>query len=189
MGEHIWEGNAILSSWSMCCCCLVTQSCLTLREPMDCSPPGFSVCGILQARILEWVAISFSRGSSPPRDCIDRWIQPKDQTHVSCIGSVFLTTETPQTTTACVANQIILKYYLSKVWSLPGGSDSKESACNAGSLGQEDPLEKGMATHSSILAWRIPQTEKPGRIQSMGSQRVGQDWERNTLIRGPQCGH
>ena len=41
------------------------------------------------------------------------------------------------------------------------------------SLGQEDPLEKEMATHSSILAWRIPQTEEPSRIQSMGSQRVG----------------
>ena len=41
------------------------------------------------------------------------------------------------------------------------------------SLGQEDPLEKGIATHSSILAWRIPWTEKLGRVQSMGSQRVG----------------
>ena len=43
------------------------------------------------------------------------------------------------------------------------------------SLGQEDPLEKGMATHSSILAWEIPWTEEPGRIQSIGSQRVGHD--------------
>ena len=40
-------------------------------------------------------------------------------------------------------------------------------------LGQKDPLEKGMATHSSFLAWEIPQTEEPGRLQSMGSQRVG----------------
>ena len=40
------------------------------------------------------------------------------------------------------------------------------------SLGQEDPLEKGMATHSSILAWRIPWTEEPGRLQFMRSQRV-----------------
>ena len=40
------------------------------------------------------------------------------------------------------------------------------------SQGQEDPLEKGMATHSRILAWRIPWTEEPGRLQSMGSQRV-----------------
>ena len=43
------------------------------------------------------------------------------------------------------------------------------------SLGQVDPLEKGMATHSNILAWRMPWTEEPGGPQSMGSQRVGQD--------------
>ena len=43
------------------------------------------------------------------------------------------------------------------------------------SLGQEDPLEKAMATHSSTLAWKIPWTKKPGRLQSMGSQRVGRD--------------
>ena len=46
----------------------VSQSCLTLCNPMDCSPPGSSVHGIFQARILERVAISFSRGSSQPRD-------------------------------------------------------------------------------------------------------------------------
>ena len=45
------------------------------------------------------------------------------------------------------------------------------------SLGQEDSLENEMLTHSSILAWRIPWTEKPGRLQSMGSQRVGHNWE------------
>ena len=54
----------------------------------------------------------------------------------------------------------------------PGGSDGKESACNAGDLGSipgwEDPTEKGMATHSNILAWRIPWTEEPGRLPSMG---------------------
>ena len=44
------------------------------------------------------------------------------------------------------------------------------------SLGWEDPLEEGMATHSSILAWRIPWTEEPGGLQSMGSQRVRHDW-------------
>ena len=61
----------------------------------------------------------------------------------------------------------------------PGGLDGKESACNAGdlgrSLGWEDLLEKGMVTHSSLLAWRIPWTEEPGRLQSMGWQRVGHD--------------
>ena len=43
------------------------------------------------------------------------------------------------------------------------------------SLGREDPLDKGMATHSSILAWRIPWTEEPGGLQSVGSKRVGHD--------------
>ena len=47
-------------------------------------------------------------------------------------------------------------------------------------LGQEDPLEKRMATHSSILAWRIPLTEKPSRLQSMGTQRIGRDWVTKT---------
>ena len=48
-------------------------------------------------------------------------------------------------------------------------------------LGQEDPLKKGMATHSSVLAWRIPLTEEPGGLQSMGSQRVRHDWVTNTF--------
>ena len=54
--------------WAWCLLVLVTQSCPTLCDPMDCSPPGSAVHGILQARILEWVAIPFSRGSSPPRN-------------------------------------------------------------------------------------------------------------------------
>ena len=61
-----------------------------------------------------------------------------------------------------------------------GGSDGKESAHSAGdwvqSLDQEDFLEKRMATHSSILAWRIPWTEEPGGPQSVGLHRVGHDW-------------
>ena len=57
----------------------------------------------------------------------------------------------------------------------------KKPPANAGdvrdvSLGWEDLLEEEMATHSSILAWRIPWTEEPGRLESMGSQRVGHDW-------------
>ena len=54
----------------------VAQSCPTLCDPMDCSPPGSSVHGIFQVRLLEWIAISFSRGACPSRD----W------THLSCIG-------------------------------------------------------------------------------------------------------
>ena len=58
------------------CVCSVAQSCLTLCNTMDCNLPGFSVQGIFQARILGWVGISYSRGSSPPRD----------QTCISCIS-------------------------------------------------------------------------------------------------------
>ena len=50
------------------------------------------------------------------------------------------------------------------------------------SLGWEDPLKKGMATHSCILAWEFPWTEEPGRLQSMGLQRVGRDWATNTFF-------
>ena len=60
---------------------LVAQSCPSLYEPVDCSPPGSSVCGIFQARTLEWPAISFSRGPSPPRD----------RTQASCSGGRFFT--------------------------------------------------------------------------------------------------
>ena len=58
----------------------------------------------------------------------------------------------------------------------PGGSDGKESACNVGDLGLipgwEDSLEEGMETHSSILAWKIPWTEEPGGLWSLGSQEL-----------------
>ena len=60
---------------------------------------------------------------------------------------------------------------------IEGNDDSKEPTCNVGDVGlipgQEDSLEESMATHSSILTWRIPWTEEPCRLQPMGSQRVG----------------
>ena len=62
-------------------CVLVTQSCPTLCDLTDCTPPGFSVHGILQARVLEWIAIPFSRGTS----------QPRDWTLVSCLTGRFFT--------------------------------------------------------------------------------------------------
>ena len=72
--------------------------------------------------------------------------------------------------------------YISCTLGFPGGASGKEPDCQCRkretwvqSLGQEDPPEEGMATHSSILAWRIPQTEKPGGLQSTESQRVGHD--------------
>ena len=74
-----WARSFLLETVSCllrgCFCCLLTKSWLALYSPMDCSTPGSSVHGISQARILEWVAISFSRGSSPSTD----------RTHVSCI--------------------------------------------------------------------------------------------------------
>ena len=79
------ECSSLCHTIGPCCLsfytCLVTQSCPTLCNPMDCIPSGPSVYGIFQARILEWVAISFSRGSSGPRDRI----------HVSCIAGRFFT--------------------------------------------------------------------------------------------------
>ena len=73
-------GEFLKNHWSpflSCfCCSFVAKSCPTLCDPVDCSPPGSSVHGILQARILGWVAISFSRGSSRPRD----------RTRVSCLA-------------------------------------------------------------------------------------------------------
>ena len=72
--------QSFVSLWGPCC--LVVKSCLTLCDPMDCSPPGSSVHGILQARILGWVATPPSRGSSRPRD----------QTCRSCLGRRGFTT-------------------------------------------------------------------------------------------------
>ena len=77
--QECGEKGALMCCW--CVCVLVAQSCPTLCNPTDCSPPGSSVHGILQARILEWIAICFFRGSS----------QPRDRTWVSCIISSFCT--------------------------------------------------------------------------------------------------
>ena len=62
---HVFHTSLL---WTACLVMLVSQSCLTLCDPMDCSPPGSSVHGIIQARILQWVAMPFSRRSSEPRD-------------------------------------------------------------------------------------------------------------------------
>ena len=73
---------------------------------------------------------------------------------------------------------IFLKHKISVKKGFPGGSDSKNlpaKETRVQSLSQEDLLEEEMATRSSTLAWRIPRTEEPGRLQSVGSQRVGHD--------------
>ena len=82
--------------------------------------------------------------------------------------------------------QLSHRVYFRHLLIFPGGSDSKESACKAGdpgsiSLGRKDSLEKGTETHAIILVWRIPWTEEPDSLQSMGSPRVGHDWATNTF--------
>ena len=79
----IWSLSWIFFHVKRVDACSVSKSCLTLRDPIDCSPPGSSVHGIFQARILEQVVTAFSRGSSPPRD----WI------HIHYISGRFFTTE------------------------------------------------------------------------------------------------
>ena len=80
----------------------------------------------------------------------------------------------------CLCMCEMTKVFISEHFGFPGGSDCKESAAMqetwVWSLGQEGPLEKGIATHSSIFAWRIPWTEEPGGLQSMVSQRVEHDF-------------
>ena len=73
------------------------------------------------------------------------------------------------------------------VKTLPAMQELQETRVQ--SLGREDPLEKGMATHSSGLAWRIPWTEEPGGLQSMGSQRVGHDWSNLACMHGIHIFH
>ena len=94
----------------------IAQSCLTLRNPMDCSLPGSSIHGIFQARVLEWVAISFSRGPSRPRD----------RTQVSHIAGRHFTVW---------ATREAQIYKTQAILGFPGGLDGKESAYNAGELG------------------------------------------------------
>ena len=167
---------------------------------MNCSPSGFSVHGNSPARILQWIAIPFSRGSS----------QPRDRTLVSCtagrfytilsyrkflllyslfqaatLGSsmarfdprlLFLLSALDKLFNLCESQLYLLKNedLLHRPWGFPGGSNGKEPACQcrrlkepqARSLGLEVSLEKEMATHSSIPAWKIPWTEEHGRLQS-----------------------
>ena len=78
--SQLWKENDFISWHLLVCACSVAQSCLILCDPMDYSLPGSSVRGILQARTLEWVAMTSSRGSS----------QPGDQTCISCIDRQIL---------------------------------------------------------------------------------------------------
>ena len=139
--------------------------------PVDCSLPGSSVHGIFQARILEWVAMLFSRGSSQHRDWT--WISciaggfstlcATAEAHLLWINVNFCTAEFPHFYSFCAYS--IWRIQALWRWLL------------------ENTLEKRMATHFSVLAWRIPWTEEPGGLQSVGLQRAGHDWAQLTLSR------
>ena len=105
------------------------QSCPTPCDPMDCSPPGSSVHGILQTRILEWEAIPSSRGSSQPRD------QPSRLLHWQ-VGSLTLAPPGKPRIASSFNNS---------------GSDSKESACNAGELGSIPGLKRSPVEGNGYL--------------------------------------
>ena len=160
---------------------------------MDCSPPGSSVHGILQARILEWVAMSSSLGSF--------W--RRDGTHVLYLlywqvgFSTNATWEAHFRVYWCqtkVSMETVIWNEMKHEWcKFPGnikdllshkGSLVAQSVKNLPAmqetwvplLGKGDPLEKEVATHSSVLAWKIPLTEEPGELQFMESLRARHDW-------------
>ena len=133
---------------SKCVCAKSLHSCLTLCDSTDCSLPGSSVHGILQARILEGVAISYSRGSS----------QCKNRTHVS---HIYLHWQAGSLLPAPPGQPLIsnIYTYIDSCLSLVAQMVKHRPPMwetQVPSLGWEDPLEKEMATHSSILAWKVP---------------------------------
>ena len=137
---------------------------------MDCIPPGFSVHGIFQARTLEWVAISFSRGSSPTRD----------RTWISCVAGRFFTTKPPEgegngtpLQCSCLENPMDRGAWWAAVH---GVAKSRTWLSNFTFTFHFHALEKEMATHSSVLACRIPGTVEPGGLLSVGLHWVKHDW-------------
>ena len=149
------------------------QSCSTLCDPMNRSTPGLPV----HRQLLEFTQAHVHR--------VGDAIQPSHP-----LSSLLLLTPIPPSIRV-FSNESNLRMRWPKYWSFSFSiSPSNEPASLVAqrlkclppmretwvrSLGREDTLEKEMATHSSILAWRIPWTEEPGRLQSTGSQRVGHD--------------
>ena len=96
------------------------------------------------------------------------------------VQAIFLSEKKSDYKIVCIIySSLGTQKYFPYIYGFPGGTSIKSLLAKAGdtgtqvqSLGQKDPLEEGMATHSSILSWRISRTEGPGRLQSMGSQRV-----------------
>ena len=140
---------------------------------MDCNPPGSSVYAILQARILEWVAIFSSWGSSRPRgqthipcvSCIGKWIlyhfpggsACKEFAHTA--GDLGLIPGLGRSAGEGIGYPLQYSWASLVAQLVKNPPVMRETWVQ--SLGWEDPLEKGTATHSSILAWRIPWAEEP----------------------------
>ena len=128
------------------------QWCLTLYDPMDCSPPGSSVPGTLQERVLEWVVMPSSRTGE------------------------FFTTSATWEARAVAASFLAYSLVAQMVKNPPAMQETRVQ-----SLGWEDPLEKGMATHSSILAWRIPPVPgSPSHIYFIRSVESPETWSITT---------
>ena len=137
----------------------VAQSCPTLSDPRDCSLPGSSAHGIFQARVLEWGAIAFSN-------------TPSYNNNYNISITYAATLETPSTilSTLHSFNPFKASLIAQLVKNPPAMRETWVQ-----SLGWEDPLEKEMAIYSSTIACKIPWAEDPGRLQSMGLQRVRHD--------------
>ena len=162
------------------------QSCPTLCDPIDRGPPGSPVPGILQARTLEWVAISFSnawKGKVKVKSLshVRLFVTPWSAAYQAPLSVGFSRQEywsgVPIVDLQC-DNFCCTAKWLSytHIWGFHGGSDGKKICLKCG---REDPLEKGMTTYFSILAWRVPWTEESGRLPL---QRVRHEWVNNTLL-------
>ena len=136
-----------------------------------------------------WTGLPFSSLGDLP----DQGIEPTSLMSSTLAGEFFTTSATWETLRNHLFSVALRQHkdchwgWASHLYHFSGGSDGKKkSTCNAADPGlipgSGGPLEKEMATHSSILAWRIPWTSEPGRVQSKGLQRVGYDWAMNTFF-------
>ena len=123
----------------------------------------------VSSKILPWDASVLTNQHPSIMDSLVNWLKKVISGTPHCWIILFL----------CISTLADITYiYICNIYTymgFPGNSDSRERTCQCRkvqSVGREDPLEKGMATHSSVLAWRIPWTEEPGGLQSMGSQRI-----------------
>ena len=138
-----------------CCCFSVAKLCLTLCHPMDCSTPGFPVL---------------------------RYLPEFAQTHILWVGDVIPSSHPLLTLSPSALNMSQNQFLVHwvppcvrwpKYWSFSIRPSNEYSELISSKI---DWSEKAMASHSSTLVWKIPWMEEPGRLQSMGSLRVGHDW-------------